>query len=172
MSLYFSNNRYLELIWVKWFPNPKVCFFVSVVSCPVLDHFADIETNPWSLKDCKIYAYYQHIRPLKKGDTRMNRSMPSVTRGLVFLLIGRKDLPIKASATFASRWPEIVGYRLVAAGVDYVFNIGPHWPKNGIPQSHCSPIKYTMYLRCVLIPFWTCCRPDTHGHRSMAGPLR
>ena len=37
------------------------------------------------------------------------------------------------------------------------------------PQSICSPIRYTMYLRCV---FWTGCRPDSHCSRAMTGAPR
>jgi hypothetical protein len=44
-------------------------------------------------------------------------------------------------------------------------------PNNLKPQSQCSPIRYTMYLLCVLA-FWTGCRPDTHGHRAVTGNLR
>ena len=50
-------------------------------------------------------------------------------------------------------------------------NIGPHMPKIPTLQSHCSPIRQTMYLRCVYWPFWTSCRPDTHGHHACSGSI-
>ena len=40
------------------------------------------------------------------------------------------------------------GYRLVAASVGDFSNNGPNRPNNPLPQSHCSQIRYTIYLRC------------------------
>lgn len=40
------------------------------------------------------------------------------------------------------------GYRLVAVSLGDFSNNGPHRPNNPLPQSHCSPIRYTVYLRC------------------------
>lgn len=64
------------------------------------------------------------------------------------------------------------GYRLVAVSLGDFSNNGPHRPNNPLPQSHCSQIRYTIYLRCGFLAIWTGCRPSTHGHRAMAEALR